>query len=140
VALELVGVTAGDLPSGTRRLVPDKPNYAGFVRWLRRHRRRWHAAVAPLADSPFNAAKSDLKLLEYAALGLRTVASAVGPYADAPAVLARPATSLSVWVDALGTAGVEAAAHEQARHWVMQHRTMTPESIRSWESLLTSRE
>ena len=36
VCLELVGITGGELPAGSRRLVPDKPNYAGFVRWLRK--------------------------------------------------------------------------------------------------------
>ena len=39
---------------------------------------RLHIAIAPLADSLFNRAKSDLKLLEYGALGIPTVASPIG--------------------------------------------------------------
>ena len=41
---------------------------------------RWAAGLAPLEDTPFNRAKSDLKFLEYSALGLPTVASRVTPY------------------------------------------------------------
>lgn len=36
--------------------------------------------IAPLVDNRFNRAKSDLKALEYAAVGVPSVASAVGPY------------------------------------------------------------
>jgi glycosyltransferase involved in cell wall biosynthesis len=39
-------------------------------------------AVAPLADGRFNRCKSDLKVLEYAMIGLPVVASRVGPYAE----------------------------------------------------------
>jgi glycosyltransferase involved in cell wall biosynthesis len=38
--------------------------------------------IAPLADSPFNASRSNVKLKEYAALGVPWLASPVGPYAD----------------------------------------------------------
>lgn len=140
VTLELVGVTAGDLPAGTRRLVPDKSNYAGFVRWLRRNQDRWHAAVAPLDDTPFNAAKSDLKLLEYAALEVAAVASPSGPYAGADPALALPAAGRAAWVDAL-EAVVRQRAEDgpaaDARDWVLAHRTMTQESVSAWHRMLT---
>jgi glycosyltransferase involved in cell wall biosynthesis len=38
--------------------------------------------LAPLADTPFNAARSNVKLKEYAALGIPWLASPVGPYAN----------------------------------------------------------
>jgi glycosyltransferase involved in cell wall biosynthesis len=38
--------------------------------------------LAPLADIPFNRSKSPIKALEYAALGIPVIASAVGPYAE----------------------------------------------------------
>jgi hypothetical protein len=135
VTLELVGVTPEDPPAGTRRLVPDKPNYAGFVRWLRRRQSRWHAAVAPLADTEFNAAKSDLKLLEYAALGLGTVASPTGPYAGAPDVLARLAVKPDEWVDEVAFQ-VAAGPAEEARRWVLRNRTMNTRSLAGWERTL----
>lgn len=37
-------------------------------------------ALAPLADTKFNQSKSNLKYLEYSALGIATIASPVGPY------------------------------------------------------------
>lgn len=39
-------------------------------------------AIAPLADIPFNFARSDIKLKEYAASGVPWLASPVGPYAE----------------------------------------------------------
>jgi glycosyltransferase involved in cell wall biosynthesis len=43
---------------------------------------RLHIGLAPLTDNPFNQAKSYLKVLEYGALGIPTVASDVGPYRE----------------------------------------------------------
>lgn len=40
----------------------------------------WDVAIAPLADIPFNRARSDIKLKEYAASGVPWLASPVGPY------------------------------------------------------------
>lgn len=39
-------------------------------------------AIAPIADVPFNYAKSNVKILEYWATGYPVVASSVGPYLD----------------------------------------------------------
>lgn len=44
-----------------------------------------HIGIAPILDNPFNESKSELKWLEYTALGVPTVASNVGPYARAMA-------------------------------------------------------
>lgn len=49
--------------------------YAGALAAL-----RLDIGLAPLADIPFNHAKSPIKYAEYSALGIPTVASAVGPY------------------------------------------------------------
>lgn len=40
----------------------------------------WDVGIAPLADIPFNRARSDVKLKEYGAAGLPWLASPVGPY------------------------------------------------------------
>jgi glycosyltransferase involved in cell wall biosynthesis len=65
----------------SRVIVPDhcKP-YPSFIRWLREQRVNWDIALAPLVDDPFNAYKSDLKYLEYAALGLPGVYADLVPY------------------------------------------------------------
>jgi hypothetical protein len=65
-----------------RVTVPDdcKP-YPRFIGWLREQRPFWDLAVAPLQDTLFNHYKSDLKYLEYAALGLPGVFSDRAAYA-----------------------------------------------------------
>jgi glycosyltransferase involved in cell wall biosynthesis len=72
-ALNVVGgePAGADQDWYTRVVVPNdcKP-YPRFVRWLRTQRPMWDLAVAPLRDDEFNRYKSDLKYLEYAALGL----------------------------------------------------------------------
>lgn len=61
--------------------VPDRLEYPQFVEWIL-EQERFHIGIAPLNDSVFNKAKSDIKYLEYSALGLATVASRVAPYAS----------------------------------------------------------
>lgn len=135
VVIEVVGVTASDLPPGTRRLVPLKTHYPGFVGWLRRNSRRWAVGLAPLADETFNLAKSDLKLLEYAALGLPVVASPVGPYAmDGAPPLAVSAGTPEEWVEAVALA---VAGGDVALEVVRRQRTMTPASIGAWQRRVT---
>lgn len=46
-----------------------------------------HVGIAPLANTAFNKCKSNVKLLEYGALGMATVASAVYPYNKSAASL-----------------------------------------------------
>ena len=63
----------------------------------------WDIALAPVIDNAFGAAKSDLKVKEYAALGIPTVASRVRPYIDArkagcPVILAE---TFEEWYDAI---------------------------------------
>ncbi|MDW5596219.1 hypothetical protein VSS74_17860 [Conexibacter stalactiti] len=41
---------------------------------------RFDVGIAPLADSPFNRGRSDIKLKEYAAFGIPWLASPIGPY------------------------------------------------------------
>lgn len=61
---------------------------AGRARWTDWQASPWRyyqqvdfdVGLAPLADTPFAASKSPIKALEYAALGIPVVASAVGPY------------------------------------------------------------
>jgi glycosyltransferase involved in cell wall biosynthesis len=53
--------------------------------------------VAPLIPSPFNECKSNLKLLEYGALGLATIASDIYPYKNSGAAMVGP----DGWVKAI---------------------------------------
>lgn len=57
-------------------------SYPGFVHWLQQQH-GFSVGVAPLVENAFNACKSHIKVLDYAAIGLPTVASAVPAYVHA---------------------------------------------------------
>lgn len=59
----------------------DTHEYPKFVTWMRRSV-RWDFAIAPLEDNPFTRCKSDLKYLDYAALGIPAIFSGVRPYRE----------------------------------------------------------
>lgn len=61
-----------------------------------------HVGIAPLAGIPFNRCKSNIKLLEYGALGIATIASAVYPY-NLSAAIKCPIGLTSEWVQALAS-------------------------------------
>ncbi len=65
------------LPFPVTRLPPPVVEYPQFLPWFTGNV-RWDIALAPLSDTPFNRAKSDIKFLDYAALG------APGIYSDLP--------------------------------------------------------
>jgi glycosyltransferase involved in cell wall biosynthesis len=102
--------------------------YPRFVEWLRSEGGRWDAAVGPLLDTPFNASKSDLKFLEYSALGLP------GVYSDVPAfstvedgvsgLLA--ANTVESWASALarlcGDVALQGRLREAAQNYVFTER------------------
>lgn len=61
------------------KIPSDKKDYPNFVKWLK-ETVDWDIAVAPLRDTNINRCKSELKYLEYSALGLPCVYSDIGPY------------------------------------------------------------
>lgn len=64
-----------DVPMSARR-------YPSFARWLLTQG-PFDIGLAPLIDTPFNQCKSDIKVLDYAAIGIPTLASPVGEYVAA---------------------------------------------------------
>jgi hypothetical protein len=104
--LTVIGVAPDIAPAPwLHRLSPpaDAIVYPRFVRWLRAQG-PFDVGLAPLTDTPFNAAKSDIKLLDYAALGLLPLVSAGPAYqadrqAAALAITAGP--SAEAWFEAL---------------------------------------
>ena len=67
----------GQLPFLVTHLTPPTSEYPQFLPWFTANV-DWDIALASLCDTPFNRAKSDIKFLDYAALG------APGIYSDLP--------------------------------------------------------
>ena len=64
--------------------------------------REFDIGLAPLADSPFSRSRSDVKLKEYASMGVPWLASPVGPYAAIdPAAAGGQLVDDADWLDAL---------------------------------------
>jgi hypothetical protein len=74
VAVECVGV---DLDLSERYTHRDLMPFPRFLKLMG----TFDIGIAPLSDIPFNRARSDIKLKEYAASGIPWLASPVGPYA-----------------------------------------------------------
>lgn len=134
VRLEVVGVTADAEDWYDTLPVPESAgHYPSFVRWLRARARRWDAAVAPLVDEPFNAAKSDLKFVEYTLLGLPVVLSDVGPYRQHRERAAVVPDDPAAWRSAV-VAAVTADPSPAARAHVLGHRLIGADT--AWERAL----
>jgi glycosyltransferase involved in cell wall biosynthesis len=77
--------------------------YPFFVRWLKAYAADFDAVIAPLADTEFNEAKSDLKFLEGTALGLPVICSDVRAFESLKGrnVALMPGPSPAEWSDAI---------------------------------------
>jgi glycosyltransferase involved in cell wall biosynthesis len=80
-------------------------------------------AVAPLAQTPFNQAKSNLRLLEYGILGIPVVCTDIDPYRGSPACCVD--NTKKAWTTALRQRIHDTKAREREgsrlRQWVIQH-------------------
>ena len=84
-SLTLIGVAGRPLPEYRWLSLLSPPAYVGasypaFVRWLLGQQDKYDIGLAPLADTAFNRCKSSIKVLDYAGLGLPTLASRVPAY------------------------------------------------------------
>lgn len=68
-------------------------------------------AVAPLAKTPFNQGKSNLRLLEYGVLGIPVVCTDIDPYQNSPAC--RVENTAKAWIEALRERIYDADARER---------------------------
>jgi glycosyltransferase involved in cell wall biosynthesis len=90
-------------------------------------------AVAPLTMTPFNQGKSNLRLLEYGALGIPVVCTDIDPYRNSPAC--RVENAAGAWIAALRERIYDAEGREQEgiamRDWV--HRTyLLEDHLEEW--------
>src|SRR5205807_5787075 len=84
VEFEVIGVTTESIPGWCRRVAPLSglgSTYPAFIHWLQ-SLPPYDIGLAPLVDNEFNRAKSMIKYLDYAALGLAVVCSDIAPYRE----------------------------------------------------------
>ena len=82
VSLDLIGIMPGNRSNDIwTSITPPVFNdvYPVFAAWLQ-SLNKFHVGLAPLRNSPFNAAKSNIKWQEYSAMGLATIAADLAPY------------------------------------------------------------
>jgi len=151
IRLEVLGI-ATSLPDWCDRVDvpwPKAGSYPMFVRWLRSIRNRWSFAVAPLAESTFNAKKSLIKFLDYGAVGLSGIYSAGDPYDQlrefrAPVVLTE--NDPDAWFDAMSEFILNRAERQSlnrnAEHIVRTEFTLASQAAlrrAKWESIVGTR-
>ena len=114
----------------------DAPDYPHLLSEL-----RVDIGLAPLRDTIFNRAKSDVKYLEYAATGAAVIASPVSPYRAAIAPdrgLIVPENTPEAWdaaIEELVTNGARRRGLAQAAYdWVRQERSIEATDAR-WYAL-----
>lgn len=93
--------------------------------------------IAPLRDNPFNHAKSNLKLLEYGALGLAVICSDITPYKLSPAI--RLNNDPDVWIECImrlcnSPTRVQTNGNNMAQ-WVVSNYVLE-RNLGSWKSVL----
>lgn len=93
--------------------------------------------VAPLLDNPFNHAKSNLKLLEYGALGLAVICSNMTPYKSSPAIqLNNDPDQWIACIKELSQSPAKVQAHgKNMSEWVIQNHILE-RNLDSWKSAL----
>jgi hypothetical protein len=97
--------------------------------------------LAPLHDTTFNRAKSDIKYLEYSAIGAVTIASPVAPYLSSirkeRGMLVRP-NNMDGWSRAINVAVGDPHLRQRlgaaARDWVRRERSIQATAGR-WEAV-----
>ena len=82
IVFELIGGLNESINWANQLSVPkDKTRYFKFIQWFK-NIAQWDVAIAPLEDSNLNHGKSELKYLEYSALGIPGIYSNIGPYKE----------------------------------------------------------
>ncbi|MER9639800.1 methyltransferase domain-containing protein [Mesorhizobium sp. M0239] len=89
IEFEIVGVADpsdvisvfGQLPVRVINVPHENVEYPRFVKWMQ-EKVGWDFAIAPLNDSCFNNSKSDVKFLDYSAIGVPGIYSNVAAYKD----------------------------------------------------------
>jgi glycosyltransferase involved in cell wall biosynthesis len=116
---------------------PEEHEYPLFMLWYT-GQTRWDLAIAPLKDTSFNQAKSDIKFLDYCAIGAPGIYSAVPAYQSS---VRHSETGwlvenqIDVWIEALETLITEdelrAQLAQNAYRYLYSERTLAQTS-KNW--------
>jgi len=151
VRFEVIGVARSatlrrfaDLPLRVVQPDPIHGDYPLFFAWYTRTA-QWDVAIAPLRDNVFNVCKSDIKFLDYSAIGAAGVFSRLQPYdsvIDGELGLLVDADP-AAWSDALdrllGDEPLRRHIADAASHELLAHRTLSrwaPRWVDALEELL----
>ena len=111
IGFQIVGVVGradtlqalGGLPVRMVELRPEQSEYPSFMSWFSSHL-RWDIAIAPLKDTGFNRCKSDIKFLDYSAIGAAGIYSRIPAYESSVRHLETgwlAGNDVGAWVEAL---------------------------------------
>jgi len=95
--------TLQELPVRVVNPKPEETEYPLFMLWFSSHL-RWDIAVSPLKDTPFNRCKSDIKFLDYSAIGAAGIYSRIPAYESSVRHLETgwlAENEVEAWVEAL---------------------------------------
>ncbi len=110
-------------------------SYPKFVRWLVANN-RFDVGIAPLSDSAFNCAKSDIKSLDYAALGLLPLVSDCPAYRNAIDIGMAIGCKPGEWFDRMAEIIRAPDAFEARRERVLENVWEARNTLRTSKALV----
>jgi len=147
VRLEVVGALSDDkllksIPNATRLETRGNEEYSKFWGWMNRNI-HWDMAIAPLIKNEFTKCKSDIKFLDYAALGAPAICTKFAPYERS---VIHKKNGLIVendtesWIDAMealiNDQELRAKLRRNAQEYLLSNRTLD-KCISRWENALS---
>jgi len=109
---------------------PEEAEYPLFMLWFSSHL-RWDIAISPLKDTPFNRCKSDIKFLDYSAIGAAGIYSRVPAYESSVRHLETgwlAENEVDAWVEALEALlsddGLRTQLAQNATRYLYAERTL----------------
>lgn len=102
-------------------ITPENSVYPGFTRWFS-EQGPFDIGLSPLEDTEFNSAKSDIKCLDYIALGARPLVSDVLAYENSELneYIARVKNTENDWYEAFKQCVLDREHVRQDRSWVTE--------------------
>ncbi len=123
-----------ELPARVIALPPEKVEYTRFMPWFTQL--KWDIALAPLIDSAFTRCKSDIKFLDYSALGAAGIYSLVPVYTPTVQHLENgwlANNTVEAWVTALEALIMDAALRrrlaDKAHQYLHAKRVLVRRSV-----------